>query len=134
MSRRCYNMLPRLPSGMTTLTTASDAHLHPANGSSHVTCPKINSCFVVITSVASSTGSNVPSSPSRRPRADRRLAVVMPTGKMGWFVLKGQTVERPMVVGRSKASNSNGPREIVLYVVVLVTVPLIARSMVACRP
>ena len=84
--------------------------------------------------MASSMGSNVPSSPSRRPRADRRLAVVMPTGKMGWFVLKGQTVERPMVVGRTKASNSNGSREIVLYVVVLVTVRLIARSVAACRP
>ena len=119
-------MLPRLPSGMTTRTTASGARLHPTNGSSHVTCPKINSHFIVITSVASSMGSNVPSSPSRRPRADRRLAVVMPTGKTGWFVLKGQTVERPMVVGRTKASNSSGSREIVLYVVVLVTVHLIA--------
>ena len=79
-------------------------------------------------------GSNVSSSPSRRPRADRHLAVVMPTGKTGWFVVKGQTVERPTVVGRTKASNSNGSREIVLYVVVLVTVPLIARSVVACRP
>ena len=39
-----------------------------------------------------------------------------------------------MVVGRTKASNSSGSREIVLYVVVLVTVPLIVRSMVACRP
>ena len=58
----------------------------------------------------------------------------MPTGKTGWFVLKGQMVERPVVVGRTKASNSSGSREIVLYVVVLVTVPLIARSVVACRP
>ena len=79
-------------------------------------------------------GSNVHSSPSRRPKADRCLAVVMPTGKMGWFVLKGQTVERPVVVGRTKARNSSGSREIVLYVVVLVTVHLIARSVVACRP
>ena len=134
MSRCHYNMLPRLPSGMTTLTTASGARLHPTNGSSHVICPKINSHSVVITSMASSTGFNIPSSPSCRPRADRRLAVVIPTGKMGWFVLKGQTVEQPMVVGRTKASNSNGSREIVLYVVVLVTVHLIARSMVACRP
>ena len=127
-------MLPRLPSGMTTLTTASGDRHHPTNGSNHVTCHKINSCSIVITSVASSTASNVHSSPSRRPRADRRLAVVMPTGKTGWFVLKGQTVERPMVVGRTKASNSSGSREIVLYVVVLVTVHLIARSVVACRP
>ena len=127
-------MLPRLLSGMTTHTTASGTRLHPTNGSSHVTCPKINSLFVVITSVASSTGSNVPSSPSRRLRADRRLAVVMPTGKTGWFVLKGQTVEQRMVVGRTKASNSSGSREIVLFVVVLVTVPLIARRVVACRP
>ena len=127
-------MLPRLPSGMTTLTTTSDDHLHPTNGSSHVTCPRINSRSIVITSVAMSMGSNVPSSPSRRPRADHHLAVVMPTGKMGWFMLKGQTVERPMVVGRTKASNSSGSRESVLYVVVLVTVHLIARSMVACRP
>ena len=57
----------------------------------------------------------------------------MPTGKMGWFVVKGQTVEQPMVVGRTKASNSSGSREIVLYVVVLVTVCLIARIVVACR-
>ena len=84
--------------------------------------------------MASSTGSNVPSSPSRRLRADRRLAVVMPTGKMGWFMLKGQTVELPMVVGRTKASNSSGSRGIVLFVVILVTVQLIARSVVACRP
>ena len=84
--------------------------------------------------MASSMASNIHSSPSRRPRADRRLAVVMPTGKTGWFVVKGQTVERPMVVGRTKASNSSGSREIVLYVVVLVTVPLIVRSVVACRP
>ena len=84
--------------------------------------------------MASSTGFNVPSSPSCRRRADRRLAVVMPTSKTGWFMLKGQTVELPMVVGRTKASNSSGSREIVLYVVVLVTVPLIARSVVTCRP
>ena len=84
--------------------------------------------------MASSMASIAHSSPSRRPRADRRLAVVMPTGKTGWFVLKGQTVERPMVVGRTKASNSSGSREIVLYVAVLVTVPVIAHSMVACRP
>ena len=127
-------MLPKLQSGMTILTTASGARLHPTNGSSHVTCPKINSHSVVITSVANSKGSNVPSSRSRRPRADRRLAVVMPTGKMGWFVLKGQTVERPVVVGRTKASNSSSSRVVVLYVVVLVTVHLIARSMAACRP
>ena len=133
MNRYHYNMLPRLPSGMKTLTTASSARLHPTNGSSHVTCPKINSCSVVITSVASSMGFNVPSSPSCRPRADRRLAVVTPTGKTGWFVLKGQTVERPVVVGRTKASNSSGSRVIVLYVVVLVTVHLITRSMAACR-
>ena len=134
MSCRHYNMLPRLPSGMTTPTTASGDRLHPTNGSSHVICLEINSHFVIITSMASSMGSNVPSSPSCRPRADRRLAVVMPTGKTGWFVLKGQTVERPMLVGRTKASNSSGSREIVLYVVVLVTVHLIAHSMVACRP
>ena len=79
-------------------------------------------------------GSNVPSSPSRRPRADRCLAVVMPTGKMGWFVLKGQIVERSVVVGRTKATNSSGSREIVLYVVILVTVHLIAHSVVVCRP
>ena len=127
-------MLPRLLSGMTTRTTASGARLHPTNGSSHVTCPKINSRFVVITSVASSTGFNIPSSPSHRPRADRHLAVLMPTGKMGWFVLKGQTVEQPVVVGRTKASNSSSSRVIVLYVVVLVTVHLIARSVAACRP
>ena len=48
-------------------------------------------------------------------------------------MLKGQTVERPVVVGRTKASNSNGSREIVLYVVVLITVRLIAHSVVACR-
>ena len=84
--------------------------------------------------MASSTASNVHSSPSHRPRADRRLAVVMPTGKTGWFVVKGQTVERQMVVGRTKASNSNGSREIVLHVVVLGTVRLIAQSVVACRP
>ena len=118
-------MLPRLLSGMTTHTTASDAHLRLTKGSSHVICLKINSRFVAITSMASSTGSNVPSSPSRRLRAGRRLAVAMPTGKTGWFVLKGQTVERPMVVGRTKASNSSGSRETVLYVVVLVTVRLI---------
>ena len=119
---------------MTTLTTASGNHLHPTNGSRHVTCLKINSRSIVITSVASSTGSNISSSPSRRPRADRRLAVVMLTGKMGWFMLKGQTVERPMVVVRTKASNSSGSREIVLYVVVLGTMRLIAHSVVACRP
>ena len=84
--------------------------------------------------MASSTGFNVPSSPSRRLRADRRLAVVMPTSKTGWFVLKGQTVEQPVVVGRTKASNSSGSKEIVLFVVVLVTVPLTVHSMVACRP
>ena len=84
--------------------------------------------------MASLTASNVHSSPSRRTRADRRLAVVMPTGKTGWFVVQGQTVERPTVVGRTKASNSSGSREIVLYVVVLVTVPLIVCSVVACRP
>ena len=127
-------MLPRSPSGMTTCTTASNAHLYPTNGSSHVTCPKTNSRFVVITRVASSTGLNVPSSPSHRPRADRRLAAVMPTGKTGCFVLKGQTVERPVVVGRTKASNSRGSTVIVLYVVILVTVRLIARSVAACRP
>ena len=127
-------MLPRLLSGMTTHTTASDAHLRPTNVSNHVTHPKINSRFIVITSVASLTGFNDPSSPSRRLRADRRLAVVMPTGKTGWFVLKGQTVERPVVVGRTEASNSSGSRVIVLYVVVLVTVHLIAHSVAACRP
>ena len=127
-------MLPRLPSGMTTLKTASGDRLHLTNGSGHVTCPKINSRSVVITRVASSMGFNVPSSPSCRLRADRRLAVVMPIDKTGWFVLKGQTVERPAVVGRTKASTSSGSREIVLYVVVLVTVPLIACSVVACRP
>ena len=79
-------------------------------------------------------GSNVPSSPSRKPRADRRLAVVMPTGKMGWFMLKAQTVERPVVVGRTKASNSSGSWAIVLYVVVPGTVLLIVRSVVTCRP
>ena len=42
----------------------------------------------------------------------------MPTGKTGWFVVKGQTVEQLVVVGRTKASNSSGSREIVLYVVV----------------
>ena len=78
--------------------------------------------------------SNAHSSPSRRLRVDRRLAVVMPTGKTGWFVVQGQTVERPTVVGRTKASNSSGSREIVLYVVVLDTVLLIVRSVVACRP
>ena len=78
--------------------------------------------------------SHVRSSPSRRTRVDRRLAVVMPTGKTGWFVVKGQTVERQLVVGRTKASNSSGSWEIVLYVVVLVTVPLIVHSVVACRP
>ena len=52
---------------------------------------------------------------------------------MGWFVLKGQTVERPVVVGRTKASSSSGSRVIVLYVVILVTVRLIARSVAACR-
>ena len=60
--------------------------------------------------------------------------MVMPTGKTGWFVVKGQTVERQLVVGRTKASNSSSSWEIVLYVVILVTVPLIARSVVACRP
>ena len=134
MSCYHYNILPKLLSGMTTCTTASDARLHPTNGSSHVTCPKINSHFVVITSMASSTGFNVPSSPSCRPRADRRLAVVMPTIKTGWFMVKGQTVEQQMVVGRTKASSSSGSREIVLFVVVLVTVPLILHSVVACRP
>ena len=78
--------------------------------------------------------SNVHTSPSRKLRVDRRLAVVMPTGKMRWFVVKGQTVEQQLVVGRTKASNSSGSREIVLYVVVLVTVPLTVRSVVACRP
>ena len=58
----------------------------------------------------------------------------MATGKMGWFVVKGQTVERPMVVGRTKASNSNGSKEIVLYVAVLVTVRLIASRVVTCKP
>ena len=57
----------------------------------------------------------------------------MPTGKTGWFVVKGQTVERQLVVGRTKASNSSGSKEIVLFVVILVTVPLIVRSVVACR-
>ena len=118
---------------MTTPTTASaDCH-HPSNGSSHVTCPKIHHHSIVITSVASSTASNVHSSPSHRPRVDRRLAVVMPTGKTGWFVVKGQMVERKMVVGRTKASNSSGSREIVLFVVVLVTVPLIVHSVAHCR-
>ena len=84
--------------------------------------------------MASSTASNAHSSPSHRPRVDRRLAVVMPTGKTGWFVVKGQTVERQLVVGRTKASNSSGSREIVLYVVVPVTVHLTVRSVVACRP
>ena len=127
-------MLPRSLSGMTTRITASDDRPHHTNVSSHVTCPKTISRFVVITSVASSTVSNVHSSPSRRPRADRRLAMLMPAGKTGWFVLKGQTVERPLVVGRTKASNSHGSREIVLYVVVLGIVLLIVRSMAACRP
>ena len=127
-------MLPKLLSGVTTRITASGARLHPTNGSSHVTCPKINSRFVVITSVASSTGFNFSSSPNCRPRADHCLAVLMPTDKMGWFVLKGQTVELPVVVGRTKASNSSGSRVIVLYVVVLVTMHLIARSVAACRP
>ena len=127
-------MLPRLLSGMTTCITASDTRLHPINVSNHVACPKITSRFVVITSVASSMVFNIPSSPSCRPRADRCLAVVMPTGKTGWFVLKGQMVERPVVVGKTKASNSNGFREIVLYVVVLVTMHLIAHSVAACRP
>ena len=84
--------------------------------------------------MASLTASNARSSPSRRLRVDRRLAVVMPPGKTGWFMVKGQTVERQLVVGRTKASNSSGSREIVLYVVVLVTVPLTVRSVVACRP
>ena len=84
--------------------------------------------------MASSMGFNVSSSPSCRPRADHRLAVLMPTGKMGWFMLKGQTVEQPVVVGRTKASNSSSSREIVFYVVVLVTVHLTACSVVACRP
>ena len=84
--------------------------------------------------MASLTASNARSSPSRRLRVDRRLAVVMATGKMGWFVVKGQTVERQRLVGKTKASNSSGSWEIVLYVVVLVTVPLTARSVVACRP
>ena len=119
---------------MITPTTDSDDHHHPTNGSNHVTCLKIHRRSVVITSVASLTASNACSSPSRRLRVNRRLAVVMPTGKTGWFVVKGQTVERQLVVGRTKASNSSGSREIVLYVVVLVTVRLIVRSMVACRP
>ena len=127
-------MLPKSLSGMTTLTTASDDRRHPTNGSSHVTCRKIQCCSVVITSVASLTASNVHSSPSCRTRADRRLAVEMPTGKTGWFVVKGQTVERQLVVGRTKASNSSGSREIVLYVVVWDTVHLIVHSVVACRP
>ena len=84
--------------------------------------------------MASLTASNARSSPSHSLRVDRRLAVVMPTGKTGWFVVKGQTVERQLVVGRTKASNSSGSWEIVLYVVILVTVPLIVRSVVACRP
>ena len=126
-------MLLRLPSGMTTPTTARDNRHHPTNGSNHVTCHKIHSHPVAITSVASSTASHVHSSPSRKLRVDRRLAVVMPTGKTGWFVVKGQTVERQLVVGRTKASNSSGSREIALYVVILVTVRLIARSMVTCR-
>ena len=84
--------------------------------------------------MASLTASKVHSSPSSRLRVNRRLAVVMPTGKTGWFVVQGQTVERPTVVGRTKASNSSGSWEIVLYVVMLVTVPLIVRSVVACRP
>ena len=78
--------------------------------------------------------SNAHSSPSRRPRVDRRLAPVMPTGKTGWFVVKGQTVEQLVVVGRTKASNSSGSREIVLYVVVLGTVLLTVCNEVACRP
>ena len=84
--------------------------------------------------MASLTASNVHSSPSRRLRVDRRLAVVMPTGKTGWFMVKGQTVERQLAVGRTKASNSSGSREIALYVVVLGTVRLIVCSVVACRP
>ena len=127
-------MLPKLQSGMTTPTTARGDRHHPTNGSSHVTCLKIHRRSVVITSVASLMASNAHSSPSHRIRVDRRLAVVMPTGKTGWFVVKGQTVERPVVVGRTKASNSSGSREIVLYVVVLGTVLLIVRSVVACRP
>ena len=127
-------MLPRLLSGMTTCTTTSGTRLHPTNGSSHVTCPKIISHFIITTSVASSTGSNVPSSPSCGPRADHRLAVVLPTDKMGWSVLKGHTVEQPVVVGRSKASNSSGFRVIVLCAVVQFTVRLIVHSMAACRP
>ena len=127
-------MLPKLQSGMTTPTTARGDRHHPTNGSSHVTCLKIHRHSVVITSVASLTASNARSSPSRRLRVDRRLAVVMPTGKTGWFVVKGQTVEQHRLVGKTKASNSSGSRVIVLYVVVLVTVHLTARSMAACRP
>ena len=127
-------MLPRLLSGMTTPTTDSDDCHHPTNGSSHVTCLKIHRHSVVITSVVSLAASHVHSSPSRRLRVDRRLAVVMPTGKTGWFMVKGQTVERQWLVGKTKASNSSGSWEIVLYVVVLGTVLLIVRSKVACRP
>ena len=127
-------MLPKSLSGMTTPTTASDDRRHPTKGSNHVTCLKIHRRFVVITSVASLTASNAHSSPSRRTRVDRRLALVMPTGKTGWFVVKGQTVERLVVVGRTKASNSSGSWAIVLYVVVPGTVLLIVRSVVACRP
>ena len=119
---------------MITPTTASGDRHHPTNGSSHVTCLKIHRHSIVITSVASLTASNVHSSPSRRPRVDRRLAVVMPTGKTGWFVVKGQTVEGQLLVGRTKANNSSGSWEIVLYVAILDTVPLIVCSVVACRP
>ena len=58
----------------------------------------------------------------------------MPAGKTGWFVVKGQTVERLVAVGRTKASNSSGSWAIVFYVVVPGTVLLIVRSVVACRP
>ena len=39
-----------------------------------------------------------------------------------------------MVVGRTKARNGSGSREIVVYVVILVTVHLIAHSVVTSRP
>ena len=58
--------------------------------------------------------------------------MAMPTGKMGWFMVKGQTIEILKAVGRTRASNSNSLRETVLYVVNLATVLLITCSMATC--
>ena len=73
------------------------------------------------------------SSPSRRTKAGCWLAMVMPTGKMRWFVVKGQTVKTPVAVGNIRASKNSDSRETDLYVVILATMLLMVYSMAAFR-